>query len=215
MADNVASWDMRHDEGAYIAGTLAALMTESGIIGLLGGLPFPNVIRGTEAFKQGAKAANPDVKIIEVYTNDGNNPAKGKEATLSMIDAGADVVYHMANADGLGMIEAAKERGIYAIGCYLDQHEVAPENVLTSNVQDMPRVIVLMYEAVVNGTFEGKIFNPGLADGTVYMAPYYEFDNVIPEEVKEKVNEVTQGIIDGTLTYELRYEITEDEVWKP
>ena len=52
-------------------------------------------------------------------------------------------------------------------------------------------------------------------DGTVYMAPYYEFDNVIPEEVKEKVNEVTQGIIDGTLTYELRYEITEDEVWKP
>jgi basic membrane protein A and related proteins len=200
---NVASIFPMQQEGSFLLGALAGMMSKTGVIGYVGGdVTYPNLVNIFEGYKQGAKLMNPNVKVLVSYLDDFDNPAKGKEVALSQINSGADFLLHVADTSGQGVIEAAKEKGIYAFGAVSDQNKLAPDTVLTSFVLDVDKAYDQAVKMVQAGNFTGEIFKPGLevgkgaaGNGIVYLAPFHGLENKVPEDVKVKLNQLTQDIL--------------------
>jgi carbamate kinase len=178
---------------------------------------YPNLHNIFEGYKQGAKYINPVIKVIETYLGDWDSPEKGRQAALIQIFSGADFILHVADTSGKGVIEAAKERGIYAFGAVSDQYHIAPEAVLTSFVLDIDKAFDQIVRTVVENRFEGKIYKPGLevskggpGEGIVYLAPFHNLEGRVPEDVKQRLNQLTQDIINGTIVVPEKYEVTTD-----
>jgi basic membrane protein A and related proteins len=206
QAPNVESIFPMQQQGSFILGALAAMMSKTGTIGFVGGETYPNIINIAEGYKQGARLINPNIKVLSDYLHDFNNPAKGREAALAQIDAGADFLLHVADTSGHGVIEAAAEKGVYAFGAVADQNKLAPNTVLTSFVIDMDKAYDQAYKSVVGGSFAGKLTKPGLetgkggpGDGIVYLAPFHSLDNKVPANVKAKIAQLTQDVISGKI----------------
>jgi basic membrane protein A and related proteins len=210
---NVASIFPMQQEGSYLLGALAAMMSKTGVIGFVGGERYPNLINIFEGYKQGARDINPNIQVLETYLDDWDNPTKGKEAALSQInDGGADLLLHVADTSGHGVIQAAKEEGIYALGAISDQNKLASNTVLTSIVLDIEKAFDQAIKMVQTGNFSGQIFEPGLetgkgalGDGIIYLAPFHGLDDKVPEDVKVKLEELKQGVINGTIIVPERY----------
>jgi basic membrane protein A len=126
---NVASIFPMQQEGSFLLGALAGMMSKTGVIGYVGGdVTYPNLVNIFEGYKQGAKLMNPSVKVLVTYLDDFDNPAKGKEAAISQINGGADFLLHVADTSGQGVIEAAKEKGNICIWCGLRSEQTGPRN---------------------------------------------------------------------------------------
>jgi basic membrane protein A len=202
QSQNVASIFPRQQEGSFLLGALAGMMTESGVIGYVGGEEYPNLINIFEGYAQGAKAVNPDVQIIGTYLNDWDNPEKGKESAMSIIQQGADIIFYVADSSGHGVIQAASEKGVYALGAVQDQNYLAPDTVLSSFVLDVDKAYDQAVQAVVEGNFRGEISKPGLekergasSDGIVYLAPFHGLDDRVSDEVKANLEQLTNDIL--------------------
>lgn len=198
-SNNVASYRMACKEAGYLMGVLAAEMSESGKLGIIGGVEQPSIVQVLEAYKLGAKSVNSEVEVYDVYVGTFTDVAKGKEAAMAMIDKGADVLSHCANQAGTGLIKAAEENGLFATGDSYDQNFLAPNTILSSTIYNVPALVLAAATHVKNGTFKGEIIELGTSDGCIDIAPYHELDTTIPEEVKAKINELQKQIIDGTL----------------
>jgi carbamate kinase len=178
---------------------------------------YPNLLNIFEGYKQGAKYIDPDIKVKETYLGDWDSPEKGRQAALAQIFSDADFILHVADTSGKGVIQAAKEKGIYAFGAVSDQHHIAPETVLTSFVLDIDKAFDQIVRTVVENRFEGKIYKPGLevskggpGEGIVYLAPFHNLESRVPEDVKQRLNQTTQDIINGTIVVPEKYEVTTD-----
>ncbi|KUO49773.1 MAG: hypothetical protein APF76_00575 [Desulfitibacter sp. BRH_c19] len=193
---NVGFIDQKEYEGAYLAGVLAGLMTETNKIGYVGGMEIPPQLANLAAFTKGAQSVNEEVEILGVITGTFEDPAKGKEAAIAQIDNGADIICQTADSTGMGAIEAAKEKGVYLIGYGGDQYEMAPDLMLTSIIVSIPIAIEMQVERIKDGTF-GGVWIAGIAEGITDIAPYHNLEDKIPEEVKQKVMEVREQIISG------------------
>lgn len=211
-SSNVASIYPMQQEGTYILGTLAATMSKTDIIGFVGGEPYPNLINIYEGYKQGAQDVNPTVKVLVTFLDDWDNSTKGKKAAISQIDKGADFLLHVADTSGHGVIEAAKEKGIYALGAISDQNKLAPETVLTSFVLDTEKAFDKVIKSVQTGNFSGEIFKPGLesekgasGDGIVYIAPFHNLEHTVPENVKLQLEQLEEDIISDKIKIPERY----------
>ena len=216
-SDNVASIFPMQQEGTFLLGALAAMMTKTNTIAYVGGDQYPNIINIFEGYKQGAKYMNPDIKVIGTYLGDFDNPAKGKEAGLAQINNGADFLFHVADTSGHGVIQAAKERNVYAFGAVADQSALAPDTVLTSFVLDIDKAFDQALQMVAQEKFEGEIFKPGIeagkgaaGDGIVYLAPFNQLDSEVPADVKAKLQELTQDVIDKKILVPERIMATSD-----
>ena len=196
-SDNVASYVMKCEEGGYIEGILAAHMTESNKIGFIGPIEGASLIKIMNGFEDGAKSVNPDIEVQTAWTGSFTDTALAKEAAQAMIDGGVDFIAHDANECGNGAIAAAQEAGIYATGDSYDQHELAPETVLTSSMYHVPVLIEAAYNDIVNGEFKGEVKYLGMAEGVVEMAPYYDMESVIPEDVRKEIAELIEQIKSG------------------
>jgi basic membrane protein A len=212
-SDNVASIFPQQQEGTFLLGALAAMMSETGTIAYVGGDQYPNLINIFEGYKQGAKYVDPDIKIIGTYLGEWDNPAKGKEAGLAQINAGADFLFHVADTSGHGVIQAAKEKGKLAFGAVLDQNQLAPGTVLTSFVLDIDKAFDQATQMVVEDRFEGKIFKPGIeegkgapGDGIVFLASFHDLEAQVPADVKTRLEQLTQDVLDGTIVVPERFE---------
>lgn len=200
---NVRSVVFKEQEGSYLVGMLAALKSETGTVGFVGGMEIPLIGKFECGYVQGAKAANPDANVIRNYTGDTpaawNDPTRGAEITRSQIEQGADVVYHAAGGTGVGVLQAAADAGKYGIGVDANQNYMHPGNVLTSMLK---RVDVAVYEAFMdahNGEFETGIRNLGLAeDGVGYALDEFN-EELITEEMRTAVEEAKAQIIAGTV----------------
>jgi len=197
QSDNMGSFVMSCEQGAYLMGMLCAGMSKSGTIGVVGAMEQPSITKELEAFKLGAKEINPDIKVLEIYINSYVDAALGKEAAMNMIGQGADVLYHVANQAGTGVITAAQEKGILACGNSYDQNSIAPETVMCSTVYNMTKVITTAVGQVEKGEFKGGVFYLGMAEGVVDIAGYNGFDSKIPQELKDKIAAKKQAIISG------------------
>ena len=211
-SSNVASIYPMQQEGTYMLGALAATMSKTGTIGFVGGERYPNLINIYEGYRQGAQDVNPNVKVLVTYLDDWDNSTKGKKAAISQIDSGADFLLHVADTSGQGVIEAAKERGIYAFGAISDQNKLAPDTVLTSFVLDAEKAFDQVIKLVKTGNFSGQIFKPGLesekgssGEGIVYIAPFHNLDHNVPENVKLWFEQLKEDIVNGKIKVPERY----------
>ena len=179
---------------------------------------YPNLLNIFEGYRQGAKYINPSIKILSNYLGDWDDPGKGRDAALAQIFSGADCILHVADTSGQGVIQAAKEKGVYAFGAVSDQNHLAPETVLTSFVLDIEKAFDQVAKMVAEDRFEGTIFKPGIedgkgapGDGVVYLAPFhYQLDHKIPEDVKERLRQLTHQVIEGKIVVSEKYELTPD-----
>lgn len=195
-APNLMSISMFDEQLTYLVGIVAAKMTQSGKIGFIGGLEIPPVVRNGNGMELGAKSVNPDITVVKTIIGDFNDAAKGKEAALAMIEQGVDVIYYYVDQAMLGIQEAAKEKNVKLIGCIFDQHELAPDLILTSAIQDISTAIMLAAKETQAGNFKGETILNGLDTGALFLAPFY---GSVPKEVEDAVNQAKQDIIDGKI----------------
>jgi basic membrane protein A len=211
-SSNVASIYPMQQEGTCVLGALAATMSKTGIIGFVGGERYPNLINIYEGYKQGAQDVNPAVKVLVTYLDDWDNSTKGKKAAISQIDRGADFLLQVADTSGHGVIEAAKERGIYAFGAISDQNKLAHDTVLTSFVLDAEKAFDQIIQLLKTSNFSGQIFKPGLevekgasGDGIVYIAPFHSLEHTVSDNVKLRLEKLKEDIINGNIKIPERY----------
>lgn len=196
-SENMASYVMSCEQGAYLMGMLCAGMSETKVIGVVGGFEQPSITKELEAFKLGAKAIDPEIKVLELYVNSFTDASLGKEAAISMINQNADVLYHVANQAGNGVIMAAQENSLLACGNSYDQSSIAPDTVMASTVYRMPKVILTGVEQVKKGIFAGGIYHLGIAEDVVDITGYGNFESKIPEELKNRIAAKKEAIKTG------------------
>jgi basic membrane protein A len=199
-ADNVASLLFKEEEGSFLVGAVAGLMTESNKVGFIGGLEVPLIKKFEAGYRAGVQTVNPDAEVLVTYAGDFNDPGKGKEIALSQYSNGADVIYHASGGTGLGLFQAAEERGEghWAIGVDSDQYELAPNNTLSSMMKRVDVAVFETIKAAHEGNFQAGTVVFGLQEDGVGLAP--TTSNNTPQEVIDQVNELRDKIIAGEIT---------------
>ena len=202
---NVASAMFKTEQCGYLVGVMAGLLEQApGIpnalgkntVGLVGGMAIPPVNDYIAGFIQGAKSVNPDIKINLKYTGKFDDPALGKQTALSQIATGADIVFPIAGGTGTGVIDAAKEKKVYAIGVDADQNYLAPENVITSALKGMDVATFDIIKGVMDDKFKsGNVFFDLSNNGVSFATPI----KVVPKDVVDKVNDAAKQIKDGKI----------------
>src|SRR5687767_13334099 len=192
---NFSVFDNWIHEPAYLSGMLAGGLTKSNVLGVVGGLPVPEVNRIVNAFIAGAESVNPDVDVKTSFINSWFDPAAAKEAALAQVDAGADVLF----AERFGVIEAAQEQELLAFGSMSDQNELAPETVVTGPVWNMTPTVEYVIAQVAGETYTAqdlKDFSM-MGKGGASLAPLYDFEESIDAEILDMVKAREQEILDG------------------
>lgn len=182
-------------EPAYLCGMIAGKMTKSNVLGVVGGYPVPEVNRLINAFKAGAHEVNPKIKVKVAFIGSWFDPPKAKEAAFAQIEAGADLMY----AERYGVIDAAKERGKLAFGNLLDQHELAPDTVITGPVWDMYPLVKFAVQSVSKGAFVAMDYAEWtmMQKGGARLAPFYRWERRLPRDVVKMVKTREQEILSG------------------
>lgn len=202
----------KEQESGYLAGVVAGLMTQKyasasdklndeNVVGCVLGMDIPPVERYQAGFYAGVKSVNPDCKVLSVVTGSFTDSAKGKEAALAMIEQGADIVFQIAGLTGLGVFQAAKEKGVCAIGVDVDQNAEAPDTIITSAEKKLTRAVYLAIESLVNGTLVGgdnRIF--GIEDDATGISEFHNFDSIVPGAVKNAVKKAIKDMKAGKIT---------------
>ena len=202
--DNVLNITYAQNEGSFLAGYIAAKVTETGIIGAMGGQDQDTINDFIVGYKQGALYANPDVKIEVIYSNDYDDPAIGKECALTLNEKGAEVVFQIASKCGDGVFEAAKEKGFYAIGVDSDQKYIDPEVIVCSMCKEVGASIYdAVKQYVAKGDDCGLWGTTWVADmATGYVGIGYGEDGSVqqvPDAVKAEVEELSKKIVSGEI----------------
>jgi len=193
---NFAVFDNWVHEPAYLAGMIAGKLTKKNTVGAVAAMTIPEVNRLCNAFCAGAKEVNPAVKCKFSFIGSFFDPPKAKEAALAQIEQGVDVIY----AERFGVIEAAKEKGIPAIGNMSDQWELGPGTVVTSVVWDMWPTVKQVVNQVKAGVFTSQDFGQFsyMGKGGSFLAPYHKWDSKLPSGIKDMVAKRKAEILDGT-----------------
>ena len=197
-APNVESVTFREQEGAFLAGVVAGLMTKTNKLGVVGGIKIPPVVRYVVGFEAGAKSANPDVNVVVAYADTFDDPALGKELTLAQYNQGVDIVFPVAGKTGIGSFDAAKEKGegYWVIAADTDQSQLGAEYQLAVSEKGVDTAVFLAAQQVVDGTFKGGQRSLGLKENGVGLGHPAK---AVPQEVLDAVAEYEQAIIDGTI----------------
>jgi len=220
--DNVYTVAFLQNEGAYLGGAYAGLMTketdldvlpginDNTMLGVVGAQPIPVINDFIFPFKQGAEEVagiNADEQVIVQHAGGWNDPAKGKELALTMYQQGADIVFQVAGGTGDGIFQAAREVGRYAIGVDSDQHSILKE----SNPELADTIITSVVKRVDNGVYRaiklhlegelpyGKVEYVGFSENGVGIAKNSYYEEITPDHIKEKIEELENKIANGEI----------------
>jgi basic membrane protein A len=200
---NVAALKFKEDEGSFLVGAIAALVGGSKKVGFVGGMDVPLIQRFEAGYKGGVKYVCGDCTVISQYAGVTpeacRNPGKGKELALNQYQQGVNIIFHASGSTGLGVFEAARQTGKYAIGVDADQYAEAPGRVVTSMVKGIDVAVLDAVKRVKDHTFKGGIFTFGLAqNGVGYV---YDQNNraLIPDAVRTRVEQIKADIIAGKI----------------
>ncbi len=192
VAPNFSVFDNWIHEPSYLSGMVAGAATESNLIGMVGGYAIPEVNRLMNAFMDGARSVNPDVRFLVTFIDSWYDPPKAKESAFAMMDAGADIMF----AERFGVADAAVERGVKAVGNVIDTSGDYPNTILTSALWHMEPTIDRAIGAVADGTFEaadyGQYSFMGYGGGSLVVD-----ETLVSGDVLTKVKETEQAIQDG------------------
>jgi basic membrane protein A len=203
LPPNLVALEFKEQEGSFLVGALAALVTKTGKVGFVGGMEIPLIKKFEAGYRAGAKAANPKVEVLVKYAGTTGSafkdPTKGKELGLAEYNQGADIIFHASGSTGLGVFEAAREKGKFAIGVDSDQQAEAPGFILTSMVK---RVETSVFDSILElkqGRWQGGIREFGLKEDGVGWVYDERNQALIPEGVKAKVDSLKAEIIAGRI----------------
>ncbi len=200
---NVRSVLFKEEEGSYLVGMLAAMASETGKIGFVGGMDVPLIRKFACGYVQGARAVNPDIEVFQNMTGTTgaawNDPVRGGELAKSQFDKGADVVYQAAGGTGLGVLQAAADEGKYSIGVDSNQNHIHPGSVLTSMLKRVDNAVYEAAEDVKNGTWDTGVKVLGLAQNGVGWALDDNNKPLITDDMKSKVGAARDGIVSGDI----------------
>lgn len=207
---NVQSVVFKEHEGSFLVGMLAAMKSETGKVGFVGGMDIPLIRNFAWGYEQGVKYVNEKAEVIQNMTGTTpaawTDPIKGGELARSQYDRGADIIFAAAGRTGLGVLQAAKDTGRLAIGVDSNQNHIQPGSVLTSMVK---RVDVAVYDALMaakDGTWEGGVRSLGLAENGVDYALDEHNKDLISADMKTKVDAAREMIVKGELNVTSYYE---------
>jgi basic membrane lipoprotein Med (substrate-binding protein (PBP1-ABC) superfamily) len=169
VAPNVSPMRFGLEESTYLLGVIAARESKTGKAGVIGGINLPSIASTFLAFKAGAQAVNPKFEVKEVYTGNFDDVGAAKLATLSLINAGADFIFHQANEAGRGVFQACAERKIRCFGSNKDQQDLAPDVIVASAVLDVPGAFVRVANLVRDKQFKPGVQYLGTNEGIVSL----------------------------------------------
>jgi basic membrane protein A len=198
--ENVQSVTFKEHEPSFLCGVAAALVSQTGKLGVVGGERIPPVIRYEVGFRAGALAVRPDIEFTIAYADSFGDPAKGKELTLAQFNQDADIVFPVAGLTGVGCYEAVKERNNlgteWVIGADVSQDHLAPGFELCTARKGVDFAVYEGCKQVVEGTFEGGVHNLGINEGGVGFEDTF---NRVPAEITGLIAAYQQMIVSGDL----------------
>jgi basic membrane protein A len=200
---NVAALRSKEEQGSFLVGAIAGLVTRTKTVGFVGGMNIPLIHKFDAGFQAGVRQVCRTCRIISQYagvTPDAfRNPGKGKEMAFSQYQQGADIIYHASGSTGLGVFEAARSAGKLAIGVDADQYLEAPGFVLTSMVKRIDVALFETVKRVKDGKFAGGIYDFGLEQNGVSYVYDEHNRNLIPASVVARVEELKKEVIAGRI----------------
>ncbi len=206
---NLVGLQFREDEGGFLAGALAGMMTETGIVGVVAGIDIPPVKRFRNAFDNAVAYVNPDATSLGTYIPSFTDPAAGASTANQFIGEGADVIMGAGGPTGSGAIRAAAEKGVYVIGVDQDEYFTTfgggttpgADRLLTSAIKRVDVGVYEMVKDVVNGKFQGnRDFILNVANEGIGYAPFHDTEDEIPAAAKARLESIRQMLADGRLT---------------
>ncbi len=192
-ADNVATYDTKTFEGAYLAGIVAGGMTKTKTIGVVASVPIPEVVRNINSFVLGAQSVDPSIKAKVVWVNEWFAPPKESEAATSLINGGVDVLYQNTNSPAV--LKTAEERGARAFGKDGDMSAFAPKAHLGSAVIDWTPYYSKVTQDTLDGKWQGGSFWWGVKEGAIDLV---KIADDVPQDIKDKVAKARDGLKDGS-----------------
>jgi basic membrane protein A len=193
---NIAQYDVRQAEIAFVAGAAAAMLSKSGAVSYVGGLEIPAIVNAGKEFGNGARYVNPKIKYFESYTGDFDDVAKAKEATLAAIAQGADIHYHILNLGLRGMEQAAREKSTHIIGSYTDRCGTDPLYIAYS-VTGVGFQVEYAIDQLVAGSWKAEFKPFGLKMGP--QASDIKVCSGLTPEQKKKLTAIQKDVLDGKI----------------
>ena len=203
--ENMVGVLFNEQEGGFIAGAMAASLSESGTVGVVGGQEIPPVVKFVNGYEAGAAYVDDSVRVLSIYNESFNDPAKGASDANQFIGEGADVVFGAGGPTGSGGVLEATSQGVWGIGVDQDEYFTSfeggsvpgAEYLATSAVKRVDLAVFRNIAAAIDGSFEGGIYTLSAANGGITYAPFHDAD--IPEDVAATVEEVRAGLADGSI----------------
>ncbi len=203
LPPNLVALKFREEQGSYLVGALAALLSKTGTVGFVGGMQIPLIKKFEAGYTAGAHALTPKTKVLVKYagtTGDAfRDPTKGTELALAEYAQGADIIFHASGATGRGVFQAAMQQKKLAIGVDSDQYQEAPGHVLTSMVKRGDGAVFDVIKDLKEGRWQGGVRTFGLAeDGVAWV---YDANNqsLIPAPVKASIDSLSREIVAGRI----------------
>lgn len=218
--ENVYSIEYKQNDGSFLAGVLAAAMSESGNLGFVGGMDNTVIYDFLVGYIQGAKEQNPDIKVASSFVGDFSNTGRAKELALSQYQMGADVIFSCASTAGDGTMQAGKELGKMLIGVDSDQAELYKENdpeladlILSSVLKRVDISLVQALEKAVKGELEyGQRVAVGIAEDCIDLADNDIYQSQVPENIRNTVNDYKEKIKNGEIKVVTAFGMENDEL---
>lgn len=197
---NVRTIQFTEEQGSFLVGYVAGLVTKTKKLGFVGGMELPLIRKFQFGYMAGAKYADKSIEIFPAkFTEDWVNQDKAKTAAEFLYGSGADIVYHAAGRAGLGVIAAAKQKNMYVIGVDSDQDDLEPGRVLTSMIKNVDKGVFLTIEDLKNGKFSGGPVLYDLKAGGVGTSDFKNTKDVIGADNLKKLETVKAQIISGEI----------------
>lgn len=207
---NLAGLNNWGHQTSALAGALAAMLTETNVVGIVGGFASPTQFVYHEGFKFGVHMVNSDrleenpdaeqTRCLETFTGTWFDSAIGYEAGMAQMNEGADYIYISLSGPGFGVIQAAQETGkAKVIGSFTDMNQFAPEVVITSVERHAKLPLQAILNDIQNGTFTGKDYNFDHTNGGTSLSPFHNFEDDVPDEVKQRLADYEDQILSGKI----------------
>ncbi|MBM4320645.1 MAG: BMP family ABC transporter substrate-binding protein [Deltaproteobacteria bacterium] len=202
--DNVVALKFREEEGSFLVGAIAGQVSRTKKVGFVGGMDIPLIRRFEAGYQAGVLHVCPDCRVVANYAgvtgSAFKDPGKGKELALAQYRQGTDIIFHASGSTGLGVFEAARLAGKLAIGVDADQYPEAPGHILTSMIKRVDVAVLEIIGEVAQGRFRGGVRSFGLAeDGVGYVRDEHN-QELIPEAVRTRVEELRRQIVGKAIT---------------
>lgn len=199
-SDNLIMVTTGDHEGSFLVGALAAMNSETGVVGAVGGTETDSIVRFLVGYEEGAKYINPDIEVLNTYVGAFDDPATAKEFALQLSKENADVIYAVAGGSNMGVFEAITEvDGLYAIGVDSDQDSLVPGKILTSMVKRTDVIAYDLATALVDGTIQSGDLLYGTESGGVSLTEFTQTQDIITDEMQATLADISAKIASGEI----------------